>query len=206
MRSKYIPVRAIVRSDWEPAALRSLSLNGVVEDWRTVITMKRSVYYRGVPGKKFGIWNGMAKCFQFNICEDTPMLAEARLYQKIGDDARKYRFEPRMLPDPKPKPPGTVSDQAKRALEQMGRNAHGGQGNGNSRPVRYVFDEDIAELPTVDTVKEVHGEWVWKDLNGDGSLVLCCSVCLGTDGARETAHFCSECGAKMDGGADRGKA
>ena len=92
--------------------------------------MKRSVYYRGVPGKKYGIWNGMAKCFQFNICEDTPMLAEARLYQKIGDDARKYRFEPRMLPDPKPKPPGTASDQAKRALEQMGRNAHGGQDNG----------------------------------------------------------------------------
>lgn len=92
--------------------------------------MKRSVYYRGVPGKKYGIWNGVAKCFQFNICEDTPMLAEARLYQKIGDDARKYRFEPRMLPDPKPKPPGTVSDQARRALEQMGRNAHGGQDNG----------------------------------------------------------------------------
>ncbi len=75
-------------------------------------------------------------------------------------------------------------------------------GNGNSRPVRYVFDEDIAELPTVDAVEVVHGEWVWKDLNGDGSLVLCCSVCLGTDGARETAHYCSDCGAKMDGGAD----
>ena len=78
-------------------------------------------------------------------------------------------------------------------------------GNGNSRPVRYVFDEDIAELPTVDAVEVVHGEWVWKDLNGDGSLVLCCSACLGTDGARETAHFCSECGAKMDGGAGCGK-
>lgn len=26
------------------------------------------------------------------------MLAEARLYQLIGDDARKYRFEPRILP------------------------------------------------------------------------------------------------------------
>jgi len=40
-----------------------------------------------------------AKCFQFGICEDTPMLAVARLYQKIGDDAKKWRFEPRMLPD-----------------------------------------------------------------------------------------------------------
>lgn len=61
--------------------------------------MKREVYQRGVPGKKYGIWNVSAKCFQFGICEDTPMLAEARLYQKIGDDAKKWRFEPRMLPD-----------------------------------------------------------------------------------------------------------
>ena len=26
------------------------------------------------------------------------MLAVARLYQKIGDDAKKWRFEPRQLP------------------------------------------------------------------------------------------------------------
>lgn len=62
--------------------------------------MKRSTYYRGVPGKKYGIWNSVAKCFQFGICEDTPMLAVARLYQKLGDDAKKWRFEPRMLPEP----------------------------------------------------------------------------------------------------------
>ena len=61
--------------------------------------MKRDVYYRGKPGKKFGIWNDVKKEFQFGICEDTPMLAEARLFQKLGDDARKYRFQPRMLPD-----------------------------------------------------------------------------------------------------------
>ena len=40
----------------------------------------------------------MQHCFQFEISEDTPMLAMARLYQKIGDDARKYRFDPRPLP------------------------------------------------------------------------------------------------------------
>lgn len=45
-----------------------------------------------------------AKQFQFGICEDTPMLAEARLYQKIGDDARRYRFEPRRLPKGENKP------------------------------------------------------------------------------------------------------
>jgi len=61
--------------------------------------MKRDTYYRGVPGKKFGIWNDVAKRFQFGICEDTPMLAEARLHQLIGDNARKWRFQPRMLSD-----------------------------------------------------------------------------------------------------------
>ena len=51
--------------------------------------MKRETYQRGLPGVKWGIWNCQRKCFQFSICEDTPMLAEARLYQKIGDDAKK---------------------------------------------------------------------------------------------------------------------
>lgn len=50
--------------------------------------MKRETYQRGLPGAKWGIWN----------CEDTPMLAVARLFQKIGDDARQWRFEPRQLP------------------------------------------------------------------------------------------------------------
>ena len=59
---------------------------------------KRDEYMRGRPGAKYGIYNTAAKCFQFDICEDTPMLAEARLFQKIGDDARKWRFEPRRLP------------------------------------------------------------------------------------------------------------
>lgn len=59
--------------------------------------MKREIYYRGIQGVKWGIWNVQKKCFQFGICEDTPMLAEARLFQKIGDDARKWRFEPRQL-------------------------------------------------------------------------------------------------------------
>ena len=58
----------------------------------------RHEYYRGQKGKKYGIYNTSAKCFQFGICEDTPMLAQARLFQMIGDDARKWRFEPRALP------------------------------------------------------------------------------------------------------------
>lgn len=61
--------------------------------------MKRKIYQRGIPGRKWGIWNSVRKEFQFGISEDTPMLAEARLYQKIGDDAGKWRFEPRQLPE-----------------------------------------------------------------------------------------------------------
>lgn len=60
--------------------------------------MKKEIYHHGKPGQKYGIWNTAHKCWQFNVCEDTPMLAVARLYQKIGCDARKNCFEPRLLP------------------------------------------------------------------------------------------------------------
>lgn len=60
--------------------------------------MRRETYQHGIFGIKWGIWNCQKKCFQFDIREDTPMLAVARLYQKIGDDARKWCFEPRQLP------------------------------------------------------------------------------------------------------------
>lgn len=63
--------------------------------------MNRTVCQRGINNAKWGIWNAKERCFQFNICEDTPMLAEARLFQKIGDDARKWKFETRMLPKEK---------------------------------------------------------------------------------------------------------
>ena len=57
--------------------------------------MKQSVYYQGLCGKKWGIWD-------VHICEDTPMLATARLFQKIGPNARKERrYEPRQLPEKK---------------------------------------------------------------------------------------------------------
>lgn len=61
--------------------------------------MKRHVYYYGTPGKKYGMYNTVAKKFQFGICEDSPMLAVARLHKLIGDNAKKWRFEPRILPD-----------------------------------------------------------------------------------------------------------
>lgn len=60
--------------------------------------MKRATYYHGIHGVKWGIWNSVAKCFQFGIAEETPMLAEARLFQKLGEDAKRWRFEVRQLP------------------------------------------------------------------------------------------------------------
>lgn len=60
--------------------------------------MKRETYQQGVPGVKWGIWNKAKKCWQFGVSEDTPMLAVARLYQKIGDDALRWRFDVRPLP------------------------------------------------------------------------------------------------------------
>lgn len=59
--------------------------------------MRHFEWIRGAEGEKYGIWNTMQKSFQFGICEDTPMLAQARLFQVIGDDARKHRFEVRRL-------------------------------------------------------------------------------------------------------------
>ena len=59
--------------------------------------MKSEEWYRGKPGAKYGIWNSAKKEFQFGISEDTPALAEARLFQKIGQDARKWRFEVRRI-------------------------------------------------------------------------------------------------------------
>ena len=57
--------------------------------------MKPSTYYMGNGHSKYGIWNKNKKQFQFGIREDTPMLAEARLFQKIGEDAKKWKFEVR---------------------------------------------------------------------------------------------------------------
>ena len=64
--------------------------------------MKQSVYYQGLCGKKWGIWDVQQNQWQVDICEDTPMLATARLFQKIGPNARKERrYEPRQLPEKK---------------------------------------------------------------------------------------------------------
>lgn len=59
--------------------------------------MDRCEYYYGRGGCEYGVWNRRRKKFVFGIREDTPMLAEARLFQKIGEDARKWKFEIRRI-------------------------------------------------------------------------------------------------------------
>lgn len=63
--------------------------------------MKKRIYYKGKSGVKWGIWNTCKKEYQFGICEDTPILAQTRLFEKIGNDALKWRFEVKALPDNK---------------------------------------------------------------------------------------------------------
>ena len=43
--------------------------------------------------KLYGIWNNRKKEFQFGIKEPSKRKAWQRLFDKIGNDARKWRFE-----------------------------------------------------------------------------------------------------------------
>ena len=49
-------------------------------------------YTRGKANTKFGIFNTHTKQFEFDICEDTPMLAEARLFYLIGKKAMDSKY------------------------------------------------------------------------------------------------------------------
>ena len=55
-------------------------------------------YYRGKSGVKYGVFNTYRNCFQFNIAEDTPFLAKARLFTRIGQDYTKRQFTIRAIP------------------------------------------------------------------------------------------------------------
>lgn len=48
-------------------------------------------------GKMYGIYNTRTKKFQFGIKEPSKRKARQKLFNKIGNDARKWRFEVREL-------------------------------------------------------------------------------------------------------------
>lgn len=43
--------------------------------------------------KRYGVWNINKKEFQFSICEPSKIKARKKLFEKIGKDAYKYRFQ-----------------------------------------------------------------------------------------------------------------
>ena len=148
--------------------------------------MKRERYMYGVRGEQYGIWNTAKRCWQFGICEDTPMLAEARLFQKIGDSARKWRFEVRVLPvemrRAKPEPLLLAELQRKdRELKELKHSMRHGHWH-------WFENENGTPLSGYDR------DWGWE-----------CSVCRtalpddydNPDEAPKIA-FCPYCGAKMD--------
>lgn len=49
----------------------------------------------------YGIWNNIKKEFQFGIRELTKQRAKNKLFQKIGYDSYKWRFEIRRIPEEK---------------------------------------------------------------------------------------------------------
>ena len=60
--------------------------------------MRRTIYQQGVPNTFWGIWDSRECKFVSGICEETPMLAVARLFQRLGDQAKNGLYSPRMLP------------------------------------------------------------------------------------------------------------
>ena len=47
----------------------------------------------------YGVYNTMKKEFQFGISEPSKRKAYNKLFEKIGNDARKWRFEIKALPE-----------------------------------------------------------------------------------------------------------
>lgn len=66
-----------------------------------------------------------------------------------------------------------------------------------------IIQMDMLKLPTADVARVVYGQWV--HLYGDE---WCCSACgfvISTEGSwdKPAKKYCEDCGAKMDGGADK---
>lgn len=58
--------------------------------------------------------------------------------------------------------------------------------------------EIAASAPAADVAPVVHGRWI-----EDGSLIITCSECKrGYNLIAKYTHYCPNCGARMEGGAD----
>ena len=58
------------------------------------------------------------------------------------------------------------------------------------------LEADLEEIPPVEAVPVIHGEWVNEYINRYGHPCHCCSVC-GFHASYQDKNFCPECGADM---------
>lgn len=64
----------------------------------------------------------------------------------------------------------------------------------------------IVRLPAADVAPVRHGRWVewWPDENAliltGEEMLYCCTACDAKFNSKENMRYCSNCGAKMDGG------
>lgn len=54
-----------------------------------------------MSNKRYGIWNTCKKEFQFGISEPSKSKALKALFDKIGNDAYKWRFRVKLIPNEK---------------------------------------------------------------------------------------------------------
>ena len=66
------------------------------------------------------------------------------------------------------------------------------------RPEDEDLKSAISNIPTADVAPVVHGRWI-----DDGRGIIICPECKrGYNLHAKYTHYCPNCGAKMDGGAD----
>jgi hypothetical protein len=87
--------------------------------------------------KRYGVWNTKKKEFQFGICEPSKTKARKRLFEKIGKDAYKYRFQIKELKIGNPK------------AEKLLTIEIGGDNMTNAERIRNMSDEELAEFLSV---------------------------------------------------------
>lgn len=84
--------------------------------------------------KRYGVWNTKKKEFQFGICEPNKTKARKKLFEKIGKDAYKYRFQIKELKLGNPK------------AEKLLTIEIGGDNMTNAERIRNMSDEELMEF------------------------------------------------------------
>ncbi len=72
---------------------------------------------------------------------------------------------------------------------------------GHSTDVVYHMEKHLYEVPTINAVPVVHGEWIYHNYE-NGNWYCTCSNCGKGDlhAIKGTVPYCWNCGARMDGG------